>query len=571
MTTLHIHPDYRAALEAEGLANFDALFAAGQDNRIDGHRHRSVSRLELKGADGRPQVIYLKRQWGIEARPAIRDFLEGRWPELPARREWNNVTRLVRAGVPVSPPVAWGVDKAGREPRALIAFAEVSGTSLARWIDRQAQSALAGVAARERHGVAVAVGRAVRRLHDAGFSFPDLYGKHLFLENAGSGQPRVVLIDVQRLRGRRPGYVAEDFAALYASTDEPGVTRSDRLRVFRAYMGQERLPKGARSLIRKILFIAGRKIGRGKDPNIIHTRQAELQPGLQEIDGGRLRVADSVRPALEAAGLATFDALMQFNGGRLYRDKDGRSTVRLELTVPDGGRKAFFLKRYTRVPWRLKLRRTFALNATHSLAEIEARSIVRVTNLSISTMRRVAVGEEITSGGRSERSCILTEEITGQEADGYIERTFAKDTSRPAVAAKRRLISQLADIARRFHGNNLTHRDFYLCHFLVQAVEGQDPRVHLIDLQRVEHYGRGLGRRWLVKDLGSLLFSSRPGPGTRIASPVLSRTDAMRFAHAYFGVRHLTDDQKSLVRSAIAKARAIARREPRRRRKEARQ
>ena len=138
------------------------------------------------------------------------------------------------------------------------------------------------------------------------------------------------------------------------------------------------------------------------------------------------------------------------------------------------------------------------------------------------------------------------------------------------MAAKRRLILELAGIARRFHAANLTHRDFYLCHFLVCPVEGKDPVVHLIDLQRVIHHRRGIRQRWLVKDLGALLFSSWPGPGTRIASPVLSRTDAMRFAHAYFGVKHLSADQKAVARLAIDKARAIARREPRRRRKEAR-
>jgi heptose I phosphotransferase len=569
MKTLTIHPDYRAALEAEGLGSFDALFAAGQANLVDGHRYRSVSRLELKAAAGGPLVIYLKRQWGIEARASLRDLLGSRWPALPARREWNNAMRLVRADIPVARPVVWGVDHTGTEPRALIAFAEVKGLSLARWIDEHAATPPRGRARKDRKVLAEAVGRAVRRLHDAGLSFPDLYGKHLFIENLDRLRPRVVLIDVQRLRGRRPGYVAEDLAALFVSTDEPGVTRTDRLRVLRGYFGQKKLPKGARSLIRKVEAIARRTAGRGRDPNIIGRRLTETQPRLHEADGGRLRVADSVRPSLEAAGLATLDALMRFGGGRIYRDKDGRTTVRLELATPDGGRRAFYLKRYTRVPWRLKVRRMISLNPMTSLAEMESRSIGRVTSLGIPTLRRVAVGEEIGPGGRTERSCLITEEIQGREADGYIEQTFAKDRSPAAVAAKRRIILTLADVARRFHGANLTHRDFYLCHFLVREVPGGAPVLHLIDLQRVVHHRRGIGRRWLVKDLGGLLFSSWPGPGTRIASPVLSRTDAMRFAHAYFGVHRLTEDQKSLVRSAIAKARAVARREPRRRRKEA--
>ena len=110
MNTLQIHPDYRATLEAEGLATFDALFAAGETRIVDGHRYRSVSRLELARAGGPPLVCFLKRQWGIEARPALRDLLGRRWPALPARREWKNAMQLKRAGIAVARPVVWGVD-----------------------------------------------------------------------------------------------------------------------------------------------------------------------------------------------------------------------------------------------------------------------------------------------------------------------------------------------------------------------------------------------------------------------------------------------------------------------------
>jgi heptose I phosphotransferase len=568
MTNLTIQPDWRAALEAAGLASFDALFAAGEAHKVDGHRYRSVSRLELPGPGGKPLVVYLKRQWGLEARASMRDFLGRRWPALPARREWKNTLRLLAAGIPVAPPVVWGLDHASSEPRSLIAFAEVHGPSLARYIAKTAPSALQGPAAARRHRIADLAGQAVRRLHDAGLSFPDLYGKHLYLEGPEAVEPRIVLIDVQRLRGRRPGHVAEDLAALFVSTECPSLTRTDRLRFLRAYMGRDYSAAAARTLGRRVEAVARTMPGRGKDPNLLTVIPGSTpQEPLIKIDGGRLRVVASVRPALEAAGLATLDALMAYRGGKQFRDKDGRTTVRLELPNPAGGTWALYLKRYTRVPWRLKLRRTFGLNPPASMAEAEARAIFRVAALGVPTMRRLAVGEELTRGGRAERSCLLTEEVPGVEADGYIERTFATDRSREAVAAKRRLIRSLARTARRFHADHLTHRDFYLCHFLVRPQPGGDPALHLIDLQRVLHHRNGMGRRWLIKDLGSLLFSSWPGPGTRINSPVLSRTDALRFAHEYFQTRRLTPDQKSLVRDVVAKARRIARREHRIRRR----
>ena len=149
------------------------------------------------------------------------------------------------------------------------------------------------------------------------------------------------------------------------------------------------------------------------------------------------------------------------------------------------------------------------------------------------------------------------------QADVYCQEMFGADGSRETLAAKRRFIRSLARAAARFHGGRMTHRDFYLCHFLVRPAAGAEPELHLIDLQRVLYHPRGIPRRWLVKDLGSLLFSSWPGPGTRIATPVFTRTDAMRFAREYFGVGRLPPEAKSLARAAIAKARRIARREQR--------
>jgi heptose I phosphotransferase len=611
MGTLHIHPDYRAALEAAGLATFDALFEAGRAGHVDGHMERSVSRLELPGAAG-PRIIYLKRQWGHAARLSRQDFFRHGHLALPAHREWRNTMRLFRAGIPVAPPVAWGRSRGPEGLRTLIAFGEVRGPSLARWLfeasrtpaarppaaGRRAESgvptALAGVplaacppvpprphtggqaasgtrvssdtpSTAPRRAVAVAVGRAVRRLHDAGFSFPDLYGKHLFLQNLDGKEPRVVLIDPQRLRRRAPWRRARDLAALSVSTRPQGASRTDRLRVLLAYLGTDRLTPAARQFIGRVERVAARIPGRGQDPHLMPSRRdGRGQETLQPVDGGRLRVATSLLPALQAAGLATLDALMAFSGGKPYRDKEGRSTVRLELPDPAGGTRVLFLKRYRKVPWRTQVRRTLAWKPPSSFAEAEARAILRTDDAGVPTLRRLAVGETLTRRGREERSCLLTEEIAGAvEADTYCEKAFGGAPSPAAMAAKRRFIGLLAERARRFHDARLTHRDFYLCHFLVRPATDGDPAMHLIDLQRVIAHRGALPRRWRVKDLGSLLFSSRPGPGTRIRSAVFTRTDALRFAHAYFGVGRLTPEQKDLLREVLAKAGGIARREKR--------
>ncbi|MGB2998486.1 MAG: lipopolysaccharide kinase InaA family protein [Phycisphaerae bacterium] len=571
MATLHIHPDYAALLEANGLATFDALYAAGEASRVDGHRERSVSRLELRAPEGGVVIIYLKRWWGGAARRNWADVFRLRWPAPAAAREWSNLRRLRTAGVPVAEPVAWGQSSGPGKPRTLLAVREVRGSSLAFWLHQLTEGGEADSAAYSIDTVARATGRAIRRLHGAHFSFPDLYAKHVYLEDTGADEPRVVFIDAQRLRRYTRRRRAADLAALYATTQAPGVGRDDYMAALHAYLGQGQLDRKAQRLIRRIKRIARRIKGRGQDPHLIHARRV-APPGMAplaeekfvEVDGGRLHVNEAFRPVLEAASLLTLDAIMAFEGGATSRLAPGRSTVRVELPNPAGGTRALFIKRHTRVPLHAKIRRTMSLGPPLSMAVREARNIVRLTDVGIPTMRCAAIGEEFANSGRREQSCLITEEVPDAvQADVYFENTFGEEHSREAVAAKRRLIRALARLVRRFHANDFVHRDLYLCHILVRRQPSANPILHLIDLQRVERPRRGVRRRRIVKDLAALLFSSWPSPATHIRSRVFTDADRLRFAHAYFKTRRLGPDHKHLIHRVIRKARQIARHEQR--------
>jgi hypothetical protein len=403
---------------------------------------------------------------------------------------------------------------------------------------------------------------------------PDLYAKHLLLEALNSGRPRVVLIDVSRLRRLTRSRVAEDLAALLTTTLAPTASRTDRLRFLRAYLGGNPRTSAARRLIRLVERIASRGAGRGRDPRLVYGG-ASVPPGtvpladekFTTVDARRLTLNEAFRPTLEAASLTTLDALMAAQGGRTFREVSGRRTVRLELADPAGGTRNLFLKRYIRVPWRQALRRTLCLNPPTSQARREAGGVLYLAELGIATMRVVAIGEAMTRHGRREQSCFVTEEIAGAtQADVYCQAKFAPPCPAEATAAKRRLILAMAAMARRLHGGALVHRDFYLCHILVRPVAGADPVLHLIDLQRLVRHRRGLGERWIVKDLAALLFSSWPSAATFIRSAVFTRTDAMRFALAYFDAPRLAPEQKRLVRRVLRKARRMARREAARKR-----
>ncbi len=574
MARLDVHPDWRPVLDATGLADFDALFSAGEANRVDGHLRRSVSRLELEQPGGGTVSVYLKRRWGPAAGRSWAELLHGRWPSYPEKREWRNAVRLAEAGVPVAEPVACGRDEGTRGPRSLVAFREVPGTSLAAWAAAPPAGPHDAEALRQRRAVATAVGRLVAHLHGAGFAFRDLYAKHVYLDLASGGEPDTYLIDPQRVRRINRRWQVHDLAALYATTVEPGVRGTDRVRFLRTYLGTARLGPAARRLAREVVAAAERIAGRGGDPHLIPERRV-APPGMVptgderfvHADDRRLWINEAFREALEAASLATLDALMAFEGGRPYRVVQGRRTVRTELPGPGGPPVAVYLKRYTGVPLRTAVRRTISLGEPVSFAFREARTIWRLTELGIPTMRVAAVGEELSAGGRRERSCLVTEEVAGAtQADDYAEARFGGECGPEATREKRALVRQIGQLARRFHREGFVHRDFYLCHILVRPVEGGEPVLHLIDLQRVKRRRRGPLRRWIVKDLAALLFSSWPSPATGIRSGVFRDTDRMRFAREYFGCDRLTAEQKLLLRAAVRKARRIDRHERRRRR-----
>ncbi len=100
-----------------------------------------------------------------------------------------------------------------------------------------------GVVPRDRRDVLAAAGRAIRALHDAGFAHPDLHFKNLLWTADG----RVLILDLDRAtaaddlpRARRIAelFRFDRYGAKRAALGD-SVTRTDRLRVLRAYAGTD--------------------------------------------------------------------------------------------------------------------------------------------------------------------------------------------------------------------------------------------------------------------------------------------------------------------------------------------
>jgi tRNA A-37 threonylcarbamoyl transferase component Bud32 len=242
---VEIAPRYRGRLARLGLATVDD-FLGLPGEVVSGHPDRHVVRVELPGWD-RP--LYLKRQHRVTWRERLRNRLAGFGWASRCGREAAVLGELGAAGLPCPRWVARGDDGRGR---AFLVIEGLPGVELRRFLSGGRLSPA------DRARLAVRLGRAVGRLHAAGFTTPDLSAKHIFVD-PGTFEP--TLIDWQS--ARRTARVSDRdrlaaVALLHASLADGLAGPRDRLRFLRAYRGVAG-PVSARAVERLAAMARGRR------------------------------------------------------------------------------------------------------------------------------------------------------------------------------------------------------------------------------------------------------------------------------------------------------------------------
>lgn len=189
--------------------------------------------------------------------------------------------------------------------------------------------------------------------------------------------------------------------------------------------------------------------------------------------------------------------------GEVFKCIQNRRTFRIERQ----GR-GFFIKCHRGVGWREILKNLVTCKLPVLGAGNEWHAIHRLLELGVETMTPVAFGEEGVNPAQ-QRSFLVTKELVNCiSLEHYCEQWRVQP---PSVRHKRRLIRHLASIARTLHEHGVNHRDFYLCHFLLQQPwDGsvEDLKLFVIDLHRVQ-IRKDTPRRWRIKDLAALYFSAQ--------------------------------------------------------------
>jgi hypothetical protein len=226
---LVLRDDLAAALVDGGIADPDAL--------------RSRARATYEGR-GRPFGLEID---GV-GRVFVRPYLHGGWlGRLTGDRhagdrrfvdELRALEEARRAGVPVCEPLGVVTRAAALGMRRgwLLLRELVGAEDVLAFLER-------GPPPAERHAVLGRLGAALRKLHDAGFEHPDLHFKNALLGSDGA----VLVIDLDRVRRctdlsrarRLAGLFRFDRYAAKQVVAGHAISRTDRLRVLRAYAGAD--------------------------------------------------------------------------------------------------------------------------------------------------------------------------------------------------------------------------------------------------------------------------------------------------------------------------------------------
>ncbi len=305
----------------------------------------------------------------------------------------------------------------------------------------------------------------------------------------------------------------------------------------------------------------------GSDPALYRmpARAADIIEGWVDANhGGRHRptaespalyLRDELRRSLGQA--ARLDEVLSL-GGQLYRQAPGRRTLRFER----GGR-AYFLKTHTGVGWREIVKNLLYFRLPVLGAANEWHGIHHLHRLGIDVPPIAGYGTDSRSPARR-RSFIITDELADTVSlEAFCERwAHQAPPSAAEVRLKRQLIQRLASISRLMHANGANHRDYYLCHFLLEhpetaAARATVPRLYLIDMHRMQ-LRRRTPTRWRVKDIAGLHFSSMHLP--------LTSRDRLRFVSAYRDkpLREILPNEASFWRQVTRRAASLAAAERRR-------
>jgi hypothetical protein len=247
----YLNEHWRSILAHNGLADFAALWQLKADWFEEPNRRRGgwsgVARCELMLPGGGTCAVFLKRQENHNAL-SVSHPLRG----LPTfYREFRQIMRYRKAGIPAVQPVYFGMRREGKDYRAILITEELAGfvsmeDRVQSWLKEGAPPR------RTRLRYLEAIATLMRSMHAKGIQHNCFFPKHLFTRVDATGSVEVRIIDLEKSRWR-PSRTISALRDLYTlNHDSLCWSRSDRLWFFLRYLQLPRLTPYAKWLWHRI-------------------------------------------------------------------------------------------------------------------------------------------------------------------------------------------------------------------------------------------------------------------------------------------------------------------------------
>ena len=209
-----------------------------------------------------------------------------------------------------------------------------------------------------------------------------------------------------------------------------------------------------------------------------------------------LYVPDDIKAHLKGE---LFEACLALQG-KAFRDVPGRKTMRIQL-----GDKSYFIKQHFGVGWGEIFKNLMSFKLPILSAMTEVTAIKKLDEIGVATTPLVAYGQRGYNLATLQ-SFVITEDLGDIVT---LEELFEAGLQASIYATSRPIILKcLGELAAKFHASGLSHRDFYLCHFVCKKAELESGNVnlHLIDLHRMLQ-GQPSHGAAVMKDMAGLYFS----------------------------------------------------------------
>ncbi|MCB1614668.1 MAG: lipopolysaccharide core heptose(I) kinase RfaP [Pseudomonadales bacterium] len=211
--------------------------------------------------------------------------------------------------------------------------------------------------------------------------------------------------------------------------------------------------------------------------------------------------------------------------GKIFRAKEGRKTLSFTLQ-----NRNYFLKYHAGVGWKEIFKNVLQLRLPVLGASNEYHAALELHKLGVATLTPVAFGKKGFNPAR-QHSFLITEALENCSSLEDICKHWP--SQKPSFLLKKAVIESVAKSGRIMHSHGINHRDYYLCHFLLENDAPEKIRkaesfhCYLIDLHRAGQHKK-LPLRWQIKDLSGLLYSTM--------DIGLTRRDYFRYIKNYTGL-----------------------------------